>query len=86
MFKLLREDNEQLVEMVKQLDSKIIKLKAANQIAPEYLTALLEYYQEAVLPWMEEYYTVNKEIEPKKEQLVQDKIYDLFLLLQALED
>jgi hypothetical protein len=86
MFKLLRENNEQLVEMVKQLDSKIIKLKAANQIAPEYLTALLEYYQEAVLPWMEEYYTVNKEIEPEKEQLVQDKIYDLFLLLQALED
>lgn len=86
MFKLLREDNEQLIEMVKQLDSKILKLKAASQIAPEYLTALFEYYQEAVLPWMEEYYTVNKEIEPEKEQLVQDKIYDLFLLLQALED
>jgi hypothetical protein len=86
MFKLLKEDNEQLIEMVKQLDSKILKLRAADHIAPEYLAALSEYYQEAVLPWMEEYYTVNKEIEPERELQVQDKIYNLFLLLQALEE
>lgn len=86
MFKVLKEDNEQISEMVKQLDKKILEVKANNKIPHEYLEALVEFYQEAILPWMEQYYLVDKEIEPENEQAVQDKIYNIFLLIQALEE
>jgi len=85
MSKILREDNEQISEMVKQLDKKILDLKVNNKIPSEYLEALVEFYQDAILPWMKQYYLVDKEIEPENEQAVQDKIYSLFLLLQVLE-
>jgi hypothetical protein len=85
-FPLLKEDNKQILEMIRQLDEKIIKLKKANRIPPEYREALTEFYQEATLPWMEAYYLLDKEIDPDKEQIVVDKIYNLFLTLQALED
>lgn len=86
MYKILREDNEQILEMVKQLDKKILELKTNNKIPPEYLESLVEFYQEAILPWMDQYYLVDKEIEPENEQAVQDTIYDMFLLIKALED
>lgn len=86
MFKILKEDNEQVLEMIRQLDQKILKLKKANQLPPEYLEALTEFYQEATLPWMDRYYLLNQEVDPDTEQDVIDKIYNLFLLLRALED
>lgn len=83
---LILEDNKQLLEMVRQLDQKIISLKQANKLPPEYLEAISEFYQEAVLPWMQRYELLNREIDSEAEQEVADKIYDLFLLLKALED
>ena len=85
-YPLLKEDNEQILEMIRQLDEKIIKLKKADKIPPEYAEALTEFYQEATLPWMEGYYLLDKEIDPDKEEAVMDKIYNLFLLLQTFED
>jgi hypothetical protein len=85
VFKILKEDNEQILEMIRQLDQKILKLKKDNQLPPEYLEALTEFYQEATLPWMDRYYLLDREADPDIEQDIVDKIYNLFLLLQVLE-
>ena len=86
MFSLLKEDNEQVMEMIRQLDQKILDLRKAGRIPSDYSQAITEFYQEATLPWMEKYYIPNKEINPEAEQKVADKIYDLFSLRKALED
>lgn len=86
MYKLLKEDNKQILEMIRQLDRKILQLRKANRLPSEYLQALTEFYQEATIPWMQKYELLNKEIDSDAEQEVVDKIYELFLLLQALED
>lgn len=85
MSKLLKEDNKQVLEMIRQLDQKILELRELGKIPPEYLQPITEFYQDAVLPWMEKYHLINNEIDSEEEQEVQDKIYQLFLLLQALE-
>lgn len=86
MYKLLAEDNKQILEMIKQLDEKIIKLKQENKIPIEYLQPIVEFYQEATLPWLHRYDLLNREIDPESEKVVVDKIYNMFLLLKALED
>lgn len=85
MYKLIKEDNKQVLEMIKQLDQKILQLKKENKIPADYLQPITEFYQEAIVPWMDGYYLLDKEIDPEAEQEVQDKVYELFLLLQALE-
>jgi len=84
--KLLREDNKQISEMIKQLDQKILDLRKTNKLPLEYQEPILEFYQQAVIPWTERYYLLNTEVDPQVEEEVVDKIYELFLLLQALED
>ena len=85
-YRLISEDNKQILEMIKQLDEKVLRLKQENRLPVEYLHAITEFYQEAVLPWMQNYELLDREIDPEAEQEVADKIYDLFLLLKALED
>jgi hypothetical protein len=85
-YRLISEDNKQILEMIKQLDEKIFRLKQENRLPVKYLQAITEFYQEAVLPWMQNYELLDREIDPEAEQEVTDKIYELFLLLQALED
>ena len=83
---MLKEDNKQILEAIKQLDKRIIELRKAGKLPPEYIEALTEFYQKATLPWMDRYYTVDKEVDSEEEQQIMDDLYDVFLILQALED
>lgn len=46
----IKEGNTEVMDLVRQVDKKILELRAANKIPSEYAVPLTEFYQEATLP------------------------------------
>jgi regulator of sirC expression with transglutaminase-like and TPR domain len=75
-FKLL-EDNKNIEGYVKYLDNLIIKLKASNKLKhDDPLYKELISTNNKIASWMKNYILLNKEIDPKDEEIMINAILD----------
>jgi hypothetical protein len=83
-FNLLLEDNETIEGAIKILDKLIIKLRNTKDIDVKTKQNLLEIYNNLILPWMEEFYLLNKNLSEIEEKEMIDIILDNISMINKL--
>jgi hypothetical protein len=83
-FNLLLEDNETIEGAIKILNKLIIKLRNTKDIDVKTKQNLLEIYNNLILPWMEEFYLLNKNLSEIEEKEMIDIILDNISMINKL--
>jgi len=73
----LKESTQEVDGAIYYLEGIIKRLKAENKLSPSITNEITNFYSTVILPYMEYYYTSDKEIDDQYTRLTINDILDL---------
>lgn len=73
---IIREDNKDIERLVHHLSDKVVAFRNCYP-NNESLNDIRQFYDEVVIPWMEEYQLAHQEIDDEFDESIKNDILDL---------
>jgi len=85
MSSRLLEGNKDIDNLIKTLDSIIVKLRISGKLDKDIIEDLKDFYDIEIDDYIKDYYLKGKEISSDYENYISDKILDLIITLKQIK-
>ena len=85
MSSRLLEGNKDIDNLIKTLDSIIVKLRISGKLDKDIIEDLKDFYDIEIDDYTKDYYLRGKEVSSDYEDYISDKILDLIVALRQIE-